>query len=893
MITLVSAGMVCAAYSGGSGTTASPYKIATRADLLTMSATPSDWGKKFMLTADIDLSGVVFTRAVIAPDTDNATDWFQGTIFSGVFDGNGHLIRNLTLEGAEGDFAGLFGYIGNGGEVKRLGLKNATVTGRAFTGGLCGYLWYSQISESYVSGAVSGTAYVGGISGYNWIGQIYQSYASGTVSGTDYVGGFCGENWEGVIRECYAVCAVTGDGLIGGFCGNNHDGVISVCFWDTVISGQAASDGGTGRTTSQMKNRQTFTGSGWDFSNTDGDRTIWQMPSEDYPRLLWETITYVSVPNLRGMTQVQAASVLLASGLELGTVTEAYSFVVAAGQVISQNPAFGVTVQSGASVTVVISLGVKYSGGGGTASDPYLLATAEDLITLGESVVDYDKYFIVTADIDLSGESFEVAVIAPDTDPATAGFQGTAFTGVFDGDGYVISGLSLDGADTDYAGLFGCLGSGGQVKHLGLRDADVTGRGVVGGLCGYSEGQISQCYVTGSVSGEAFAGGLCGENEGMITDCFAAAVVTGDDSVGGLCGVSEGEVENSYALGAVTGDTRVGGLVGLSADGSTTNSFWDVETSGQAASEGGEGKTTAEMQTLSTFADAGWDFYCVWDMSSASSDFAGYPVLMVNRSRALMITKFTVKSGKAASTDSLQLSGMLSAEADDLQAAGSIAVSFNAETMDAAVEWEFPINASTFKNGQFSGKEANSSLTFSTKNGKLNFSAKNASLTGLSCPVKVTVRIGEYTAPKCADENVVNGTKPCPPQLLKEVLNWMSLSKAGVKLANQAWSDSLDVSGYFTIEEAFDFGTVNPLIISLGGLTFTVPREQFVVKKNTISCNKGVSLEGPSVKAKFDFDKCTFQIQVKNAEIDESGTVDFGINCFGYELPAQAVSIPE
>jgi hypothetical protein len=191
MITLVSAGMVCAAYSGGSGTTASPYKIATRADLLTMSATPSDWGKKFMLTADIDLSGVVFTRAVIAPDTDNATDWFQGTIFSGVFDGNGHLIRNLTLEGAEGGFCRTVRIHRQRRRGQEAGIKECH--------GYRPSIYRRSVRVSLVQpdqrelcerGRCRGRHMFGGISGYNWIGQIYQSYASGTVSGTDYVGGF-------------------------------------------------------------------------------------------------------------------------------------------------------------------------------------------------------------------------------------------------------------------------------------------------------------------------------------------------------------------------------------------------------------------------------------------------------------------------------------------------------------------------------------------------------------------------------------------------------------------------------------------------------------------------------------------------------------------------------
>ena len=42
--------------------------------------------------------------------------------------------------------------------------------------------------------------------------------------------------------------------------------------------------------------------------------------------------------------------------------------------------------------------------------------------------------------------------------------------------------------------------------------------------------------------------------------------------------------------------------------GVTEFSFWDTQTSGMTTSEGGTGKTTAEMQTQNTFTDAGWDF---------------------------------------------------------------------------------------------------------------------------------------------------------------------------------------------------------------------------------------------------------------------------------------------
>ena len=54
----------------------------------------------------------------------------------------------------------------------------------------------------------------------------------------------------------------------------------------------------------------------------------------------------------------------------------------------------------------------SYSGGSGTEDDPYQIATAADLIELGNDPCNYDKYFILTADIDLSGYSFNRPVIA-------------------------------------------------------------------------------------------------------------------------------------------------------------------------------------------------------------------------------------------------------------------------------------------------------------------------------------------------------------------------------------------------------------------------------------------------------------------------------------------------
>ena len=133
----------------------------------------------------------------------------------------------------------------------------------------------------------------------------------------------------------------------------------------------------------------------------------------------------------------------------------------------------------------VLPVHAKYSGGTGEPNDPYQIATAADLIALGETPGDYYKHFILTADIDLDPnlpgrKVFDRAVIAPDVnDAAEYGFQfpfqGTSFTGVFDGTGHTIFHLTIQGKS--YAGLFGQLMPGAEVRNLSLVDVHCRAEG--------------------------------------------------------------------------------------------------------------------------------------------------------------------------------------------------------------------------------------------------------------------------------------------------------------------------------------------------------------------------------------------------------------------------------
>jgi hypothetical protein len=105
-----------------------------------------------------------------------------------------------------------------------------------------------------------------------------------------------------------------------------------------------------------------------------------------------------------------------------------------------------------------------------------------------------------------------------------------------------------------------------------------------------------------------------GRNYGTLSNCFATGTVTGDWYVGGLMGWGyESVISNCYATGTVTGDNYVGGFTGYDSGGSYTSCFWNSDI-GPAQSIGNTtdpnvmSRTTAQMQTQSTFTDYGWDF---------------------------------------------------------------------------------------------------------------------------------------------------------------------------------------------------------------------------------------------------------------------------------------------
>jgi len=214
----------------------------------------------------------------------------------------------------------------------------------------------------------------------------------------------------------------------------------------------------------------------------------------------------------------------------------------------------------------------KYSGGIGEPNDPYLICTAENMNEIGTHSSDWNKHFLLVADINLAdytGMQFNII---------------KNFTGVFDGNDHKVWNFTWwSSSYLGETGLFGYLGSGGQIKNLGLENIDVNAIGeniswdyFVGGLVGFnSGGTITNCYMTGNVRaalysyepvGSLVVGGLIGKNNGTIIDSYSTASVSGNSDyssrVGGLVGENCSTITNCHSASSVSEGDCVGGLVG-------------------------------------------------------------------------------------------------------------------------------------------------------------------------------------------------------------------------------------------------------------------------------------------------------------------------------------------
>ncbi len=175
---------------------------------------------------------------------------------------------------------------------------------------------------------------------------------------------------------------------------------------------------------------------------------------------------------------------------------------------------------------------------------------------------------LLANDIDLSGypDWTPIGTFNPNSPQANC-----PFSGVFDGQGYSITGLKMSGNE-DSKGLFGYAYSG-AIRNVVIRNPEIEGKDQVGALVGYqaySNQGIKNCAVIGGkIQGRSHVGGLVGYmEESPIQNCYSTCeVVAMDFYAGGIVGDHRvvASIRNCYATGNISG-TYSGGIVGVAKD---------------------------------------------------------------------------------------------------------------------------------------------------------------------------------------------------------------------------------------------------------------------------------------------------------------------------------------
>ena len=521
------------------------------------------------LTTNIDLMGRKYGGTADAP-----IRWTPiGTadnVYQGGFAGPS-VIANMRVEQA--GVGGLFGYVGSGTMLYMVGLDTSC----------------SVTTTAPAAGGNSGTAAMVGIVN-NTMEQsaslvIFMCYSRASVSGhSSHTGAFVGQamgtlnsSIVNVIRNSYAAGALnTSSGTVGALAGNisvgDSKGDIEDSYWDkqtsSVLSLNAVSQGNP-------------------MLSNVGSKTTAEMKSDAFLSLLnngggsWIR----SDDRNNGYPSFSTAPAVYTSWEDVGQAAPAPS---------SRYPSSSITP--------------------GTAGNPYLIKTAEDLAWFAYQVNNVaDRSNLcgeLRNDINLYG-SFYNGENAYDPNDSSAGIDkalrwvpigsdadGKRYTGTFNGNYHTITAMLAKDRSEGNQGLFGTLGDNAVIKKTGISNSwiEAGSAGGGGGIAGYVRGTnvvITECgNKEGSLGGSGLFSGGCvglanGESSLILDGCYNEGNISVPDgmTLGGIIGnVPSGNahrvvIRNCMNRGKVEGDCYAGGIIGSAVSGTiTVTGCWNAGT---------------------------------------------------------------------------------------------------------------------------------------------------------------------------------------------------------------------------------------------------------------------------------------------------------------------------
>jgi hypothetical protein len=602
----------------GEGTAASPYKIATEADLALIREHPA---ADFELTANI---------AMVAP-------WVPVPTFSGVLDGAGHTIDGITLEPAvEGAEKWTAFLSTNTGTVERLGFVNPT---------------------SIVSAKAEENKNRAGVIVLVNKGTMREDWTEGAVIEGGWRGAPIATMNEATVTDCYSVnTKVVAGSEAGGLVGwTSATGLIS----DSYVAGanvtsntNAAIFNGYGYAGTKVASDVIYSGS---LSNTganqgrivareNGTPTYYNNLSLNTATINGSVVTGGTLTNKQGKDTTEA---------EL----KAEATYAAIGWNFQNVWTWDATLER-----PVLRASVEAEGGQTSAPATYTISSEAELALLREHP---DASFELTADITMTHPWAPIAV----------------FDGTLDGNGHTISDLEVEGTASkafivENTGTIEALGfdapksivtvsnpavsssytestrvaviaviNAGRIERVYTKDADVEGGWRTATFAAMNEGAVVDSYAIGSkVVSNWETGALVGWNfsNAVVKDDYVAGVeVTAVSNNGGIFGGYgygatapvaatryEGDVVYSGSLtipstgainkGRIDGQEKNGSpafVHNLASTAATING--EAVTGGTATNKNGQDATEAELKAEATYTGIGWDFTDTWAWSTA------------------------------------------------------------------------------------------------------------------------------------------------------------------------------------------------------------------------------------------------------------------------------------
>jgi len=513
--------------------------------------------------------------------------------FGGIFDGGGHVITGLYINDTNLRYTGLFG-ITHLAVVKNIRIEDAYVRGSSAVGGAIGQIFGGSVENIGVSGEISGVFNVGGVVGII-SGEISRSSSSATVrgiggSGFDIgnlggvvgniggnsnvshvfstgdivgtarcrqVGGIAGRVFssgrpDAGIENSWSTGTVSGGAILGGIAGNVPNGVIrnSVAL-NPIING------------------------GWQL--------VGRVNGDTPPRVFENNAAFNGMVLIVEREYFYNGSELfsndiIADGTLGGRFTAENGWTIENGRLPGL---FGETIEIPEHLLVQAPPGIGWFWSNPNAAE-FTISTASELAELAalvnRGVTFAGKTIHLANSIDISmygaGRNFNYG-----RGWMPIGIRPYSFHGTFDGNGYVITGFSIDLSISrplnGYSGLFGSVVYG-AVRNLKLADIDINtfGNNGVGLADVLYNSVVENVAVTGRIRGGFnYGGGIAGSAiSSQIINCYSGVdiIVSGVgvfNLAGGIVGAIEGWypnlsiVRNSYSTGAISG-LGVGGIVG-------------------------------------------------------------------------------------------------------------------------------------------------------------------------------------------------------------------------------------------------------------------------------------------------------------------------------------------